>query len=210
MEVSELMTSAAEVLQDTEHITYTIPQLITGLNQACLATVLVKPEACSSVETATLKEGSQQTLPDGSLRLLEPYYRLDDTGNPVAHVTLVEREEFDFLPTPAGPVRHVSYSEKVPDIFWVSPPATAGVKLSLLCSQAPTKITDETDDFPLSDKYSLPVTEYLLYLMFRRDSERSPNATRAQAHRQAFFDLLQVKTAGDTSVSPETKRVSGM
>ena len=210
MEVSQIMTTVSEVLQDTEHITYTEPQLIDGVNQACLATVLVKPDASSELFTSVLVEGTRQKLPAGALRLLDTYYRLDQDDNPIAHITMVDRRDTDFLPTPGDVVQHVAYNEKQPDTFWVSPSAEAGVKLSLLCSKSPTTVTDKTETFPLTDKYSIPVTEYLLYLMFRRDSERTPNSNRAQIHRQAFFDLLQVKMSKDMSVSAESKRVSGM
>ena len=209
MKVSELITTTAEVLQDTEHIVYTEPQLVKAVNEACLATVLVKPESCSDVMTVTLVAGSRQALPPQALRLLDAYYRLDDAENPVAHIILTDREEFSFFPTPGSVVQHVAYSEKVPDVFWVDPPAEANVKLALVCSQAPATVTKD-DDFPLTEKYAVPVTEYMLYLMFRRDSQRSPNTSRAQAHRQAFFDLLQVKTQADMTVSAETQRMSDM
>ena len=180
------------------------------MNESCLATVLVKPDSSTSFMTATLDAGEVQNLPEGALRLLDSYYRLDGSGNTAGYVTMVEREEFDFLPTPAGPVRHIAYSEKIPGKFWVSPSAASGEKIMLLCSVVPNPVSDKDNAFPLSPKYSIPVVEYMLYLIFRRDSERSPNAARAQQHRQAFFDLLQVKNSSDALVSAEAKRMSGM
>ena len=208
MEVSDVIESAAEILQDTDHITYTEEQLIRGLNKACLATVLVRPDASSDIMLATLNAGVGQYLPGGALRLMDVYYRLDENDEPIP-INLADRQELDLMPTD-GPVQHVSYSEKLPTKFLVSPPAKGGEKLVLLCSHAPIPITALTDDFPLTDKYAEPVREYLLYLMFSRDAERSPNATRAQAHRQAFFDLLQIKMTNDAPASAETKRMSGM
>lgn len=207
--VSDVISDASVILNDTEHVTYTLDQLLQGINRSCLATVLVKPEACSDLFNVPLIMGVLQKLPEKALRLLDAYYRLDETGNPVAHITMAERKEFDFLPGPSGPVQHVAYDEKIPQRFTVDPPAAGGEHLMLVCSQIPPQVVKESDPFPLPEKYQEPVLEYLLYLMFSRDAERSPNAQRALSHRQAFFDLLQVKTQADMTVSAEAKRLAG-
>lgn len=210
MFVADLISMAAETLQDEQHTTYTQAQLMQGINQACLTIALVKPESCSELMICRLRAGRIQTLPDEALRLLDAMYRLDASHQPEAPIVLVDQKDFEFLPGAEGPVANVAYNEKLANAFFVDPPAIDGDALLLLCSKIPVLVIQPDDPFPLSAKYSQPALEYLLYLMFRRDSERTPNAQRAQAHRQAFFDLLQLKSAGDATVSAEAKRISGL
>ena len=223
--VSDVVRDVSEVLQDTEHIVYTESQIITSVNHACLATVLVKPEACSGVMTQTLVEGDLQDLPEGALRLLDVYdckhadssiclqlvdYRESRNFQMASGTLRIKRNQMEILdwsPDEGGPVRDVNYDERLPDNFWVYPDAVGGEQVRLLCSQQPETVSDSSDDLPLPDKYGEPVTEYTLYLLFRRDSERTPNVQRATAHRQAFFDLLQVKTQADMAVSASAKKL---
>ena len=209
--LAEVMTAAATALNDVEHVTYTEDQLLQGINRACLATVLVNPAAHSQLMPVVLVAGILQTLPKQALRLIDAYYRLDEQGQPIAPLTLVERKEFDFLPASlAYPVQHVAYDPAIPDQFVVDPAASAGEQLLLLCSEKPAVVTSVDDPFPLPIQYQEPVIEYVLYLMYSRDAERSPNVQRASAHRQAFFELLQVKAQVDSVASAEARRLANV
>lgn len=209
--LAEVMAAVATALNDIEHITYTEEQLLQGINRACLATVLVNPAAHTRLIKVVLVAGIVQTLPEQAIRLIDAYYRLDEQEQPIAPLTLVERKAFDFLPAPPGyPVQHVAYDPAIPDQFVVDPAASAGEQLLLLCSERPAVVTSVDDPLPLSIQYQEPVIEYVLYLMYSRDAERSPNAQRALAHRQAFFELLQVKAQADSVASADVRRLANV
>ena len=209
--LAEVIAAIATALNDVEHVTYTEAQLLQGINRACLATVLVNPSAHARLLKVVLVAGILQTLPEQALRLIDAYYRLDEQGQPIAPITLVERKEFDFLPAPlVDPVQHVAYDPVLPDHFVVDPAASADEQLLLLCSEKPAVVTCVDDPFPLPIQYQEPVIEYVLYLMYSRDAERSPNAQRASVHRQAFFDLLQVKAQADSVASADVRRLANV
>ncbi len=208
MNVSQVLALGDYILKDDDLVTYPQKTRLSALNNACLAVINVRPDACVEVATVTLRAGGRQALPDNALRLLEPCYLLDGEGHPVMPVELVVRSEVDRLDPHwlqgelSEEVIEVMFDERLPRVFWTNPPAQAGVQLEMVFSVPPVPVSTMEEAFPLTDKYAPAVMEWVLYLLFSSDSERSTNQARAADHRNNFYQLLQVKTQSEMQVSP--------
>ena len=207
MLLSELLTTAKGILNDAQSVTYTEADLIQGVNLACNAVSIHRPDASTAVGDIDLEAGTRQSLPAGGLRIIDSLGNSDE-GSAARIVNRMDMETSApgwRQETAAAEVREVMVDEKTPGVFWVSPPNDGNGRLELIWTTVPTPALVAGDELPVSDKYAPVVLEWLLYLMFARDSERSPNRARAQAHYQAFFQLLGIKTQTDALFSPNHK-----
>ena len=206
MIVTEVLKPVLFILNDTGMVTHTESDLISAVNMAIRIICTVRVDASTAVQMVILVDGALQDLPEGGLRLLDSCYRLQDE-RPVSPLKLISRSDLDrldplWITQPVGDVRELAYDERLPGQFWCVPPAEAGVKLQLLVSTLPEIISQLTDTVPLSDKYMPAIVEYVLYLMFSRDSENARNSNRAAGHLQTFFSLLGAKSQAEMQVSP--------
>lgn len=206
MQVSEVLQTVTFILNDRDMVTHTQTDLLYAVNMAIRVICDIRSDASSAIGEVVLEDGILQSLPDGGLRLLDSCYRMndDDTFSPLQ---LISRKDMDRLdPTwpsaPAGKVREIAYDERHPGRFWTIPPAVAGDRLELMYSTVPDQVTEPEDRLPVSDKYAPMVVEYVLYLMFSRDSENSRNQNRASGHLQTCLQLLGMKSKADLQVSP--------
>ncbi len=207
MKVSDLTEPLSFILNDTLKTTYPKPAMLSAVNNGCRMVALVRPDVSTEVGTVSLKEGTQQVLPDNAMRLLDTCYLMEN-DKPFLPVELIMRSDLDRLvpkwqlQEPTKKVTEVMYDERSPKIFWCNPPAIAGTDLQLSYAVMPNIVTDDEDEFPLSAKYVPVVMEWVLYLMFSRDSENSMNQQRAADHRNQFYAMLQIKIQSDKEVSP--------
>ena len=207
MKVSDLTEPLSFILNDTLKTTYPKPAMISAVNNGCRMVALVRPDVSTEVGTVKLKEGTRQELPDNAMRLLDTCYLVEE-GKPVLPVELIMRSDLDRLvpkwqqQETTSHVTEVMYDERFPKIYWCNPPAKAGVELQLSYSIMPKIVKDEDDNFPLTEKYVPVVMEWILYLMFSRDSESRVNQQRAVDHRNQFYTMLGIKTQSDKEVSP--------
>ena len=208
---SALYARAAEVLEDVSYVTYLEASFIQWVNDAQRAIVLVRPDAKASVENIQLTANTAlQSLPTGALRLGGLLSNMGADGlTPGRGITgPVNREELDAVnPTwrteTGAYVRQYVYDEDSPLNFWIYPSLTTAAYVEAKVYRNPTDIAAGTDTIDLDDIYGPAYIEWLLYRCYARDSERTPNFTRANRHFQAFFNLLGVKTRGDLWVSPK-------
>ncbi|WP_422444736.1 DUF6682 family protein [Endozoicomonas sp. ALB091] len=207
MLVSELLVQAQAILNDNSAVTYTEPQLLNGIHLACNVVSLHRPDASTLTGDIALVAGAAQSLPAGGLRVVEAL------GNVAGdHTRIVDKQALDAADPgwrsgqAAAQVMEVVVDELTPGTFWVNPPNDGNGSLTLIYTSTPAMVVSVSDPLPVSDKYAQPVLEWLLYLMFSRDSERSPNKARATEHYQAFFNLLGIKTTVDAAFSPKMQR----
>ena len=210
MLISELLSMINFMLNDASNITYPEASLISAINHGCRMTALVRPDVSSVIEQVTLAEGVRQILPDGRLRLMDACYLLDDSDVPVSPIEMVLRSDLDRLDpgwiaqSASSEVTEVMVDERTPRVFWVNPPAVSGTRIQLSMATMPDTIMGKDDEFPLTDKYVPPVMEWVLYLMFSRDSQNPTNLQRSIDHRSQFYQQLQVKTQAEMAVSPSS------
>lgn len=211
MKVAEIEYKLSEVLQDTDQDTWTSPQLWGWLLDAELAVVLMRPDASQSTERVALVAGAQQGVGavTGAQRVLDVLANVGAAGEPGPALRRTARGALDaFDPNwyLAGEVTQPDeylFDDRMPKQFLVNPPADGAGYVSVVCSIAPAAYDLNNRDTLISvdDSYVPALIEWALYRAWSRDSEMTPNWQRAQAHRQAFFDLMGVKSNSDIATS---------
>lgn len=208
MKVSELIQGLSFILNDQSEVTYPRPDLISAINNGCRMVALMRPDSSSKIANVKLVAGAKQSLPDEALRLFDSCY-CDKRPIEMINRKDLDRLVPDWMQTEeSDQITEVMYDERVPHTFYTYPPAVADTEIELSYSIMPARVNEIDDDFPLIDKYVPPVMEWVLYLMFSRDSENSQNQQRAADHRQQFYNILQVKTSSDFTYAPKPSRPS--
>ncbi len=206
MKISEVLQPVTFILNDVGMVTHTEINLLAAVNMAVRVICTARADASTEIGQVILVDGILQDLPDGGIRLLDSCYRVN-ADNTLFPLELISRKDMDRLdPTwpsqPAGDVRELAYDERHPGKFWCVPPAKSNDTLLLMYSTLPGLVSELSADLPIAEKYSPMVVEYVLYLMFSRDSENSRNQNRASGHLQTCLQLLGLKSQADLQVSP--------
>lgn len=206
----QIYRMAAEVLEDTAYVTYLEANLLDWVNDAQRTITLIRPDAKTAREAFQLAAQTRQTLPTGARRLGGVIRNLGEDGaTPGRAITgPVPREPLDAVDptwstTTGEYVRQYVYEEDAPQYFDIYPYVATDWYVEIKVYRTPTDLADSGDTIDLDDIYAPVIREWLLYNCFARDSERSPNWTRAGRHFAAVFQLLGVKTRADLAVSPK-------
>ena len=202
---------AAEILEDTHHVTYLEAQLMTLLNEGQRAICLMRPDAKVVIENFELTANAVRHTLDGDSRRLGGVIRNmgADGDTPGKAITgPVPRESMDAVdpdwPTATGPhVKQFIYDEDAPTYFYIYPTVASTWFVEAKLFKDPADITAKADRIDIGDIYAPPLREWLLYAAFARDSERTPNWIRAGRHLANFYQLLGIKTRADLAVSPK-------
>jgi len=208
---SILIQRAGFLLQDDEHVRWTVPELITWINEAAGALVTIRPSAGSKLVVLPLVAGTQQTLDDDVVQLLDIVRNVGaDDVTPGRAIRLAERHLFDSADpdwhTRPGKatIKHYLYDDRTPNVFYVYPPALAGTKVQASITAMPEQVLATTDTLQLDAQFESALVNYMVFRAFAKDSEYA-NGAIATGYYQAFQAALGGKDAGEQSVSPNTK-----
>lgn len=219
MVIDELIKHVTDALNDAEMVTWEKDKVVRAIYQGIVSTTGYRPDACTAIEVVTLDSGVQQSLPDGAQRLLDAYCNVaeddSDASPPLEIHTKSDKDQLDptwYGEAASGTIYEVLYDERMPDVFWVSPPALEGTKIKLGVTRVPAPLNPEQSsatEFPLKEKYQPAVIAWALYLLFGGDKPESPNYGRALDHKATFFNLLGVKAQSDSSAAKWAQRAKG-
>lgn len=208
MLAGELVKQVAEILQDYNHTTWKESEILRSFSRAQELIATYRPDASVKIETVALAEGALQALPPEAHRFFEAYYNMGDGSSPGRAIRVVSRRLKDssdgrWQAQPADiEIDEVVIDERTPRNYWVSPPAEEGTHIQIGYSVSPAPIKAPEDPLSISNQYAPMLVEWALYVAMSRDSEETPNYTRAQAHKQTFFAMLGVKTQADNATTP--------
>lgn len=205
--VTDLVARANKVLVDNGYVRWPKDELLGWLNSALSALCQRRPDANSVTELVTLAAGTKQAIPAAGERLLTVHRNA--AGRPV---TKIEREYLDdqnsgWHTEPASAViYHYAYDDRTPAVFWVYPPANAGVQLEISYAKpAPVVSVSNWDTdvqvIPVADSWVEPLLDYMLYRAFSKDAKHG-NQSRSANHYQAFRQAIGEDTQADISMSP--------
>lgn len=203
----DILQRAAIILNDEEFVRWTKPELFAWLNDAACEVVLRRPAAGAVTAEIELAAGSLQSLPAGGIELLDVVRNVG--GKPVRRT---DRQLLDdSMPSwqqmkPVSAIKHYTFDERTPKVFYVYPPARAGVKVEALYSAAPPAVAADDDMLQLDRAYIGPLVSYILYRALAKDAETS-NGQLAAAHFQAFAEALGSNNEVTTAVSPNMASV---
>lgn len=204
---------ARERLEDTSGTTYTDAQALAWINQGQRAICHLRPDAKTAVKNLTLVQGAKQTLDAGDRRLMFVTMNMG-AGGATRGAVIDGPVDFNRIgrfdrtwaasANESTTVLEYAYDPSVPDTFWVNPPQTSSPEqIEVGVAQDPTDVALIGSNIDLGDIYVPMLVEWLLFCFFGRADERSPTYQRSRDALETFYQLLGVKTQGDTAITPE-------
>lgn len=203
----DVLQRAGIILNDEEFVRWTKEELFAWLNDAACEVVIRRPAARAVTTEIELVEGTLQRLPEGGLELLDVARNVGGRSVRRTDRQLLDDSAPDWHDMkPVGAIRHYTFDERTPTVFYVYPPAKAGVKVEALYSAAPPHVSADDDQLELSRAYMGPLVSYLLYRALAKDAETS-NGNLAAAHFSAFSEALGTNNEVTAAVSPNVGSV---
>lgn len=204
---SDVITKVGFLLIDSQHVRWTVPELIGWINEAMGAILTRRPAAFARRSIQELVAGSVQTIPTGSAMLLDVVRNITAANTPGEAIRRTDRQLLDdsdpnwHTSKPKAAVKQYTYDDRTPQIFYVYPPVVDGVKVEVLEAALPATIDSEGDSLDIGAEYLEAVTNYVCYRCNSKDSEfSSPSA--AVAFYQAFESALGIKSQTQAAASP--------
>ena len=220
VKVREIIGRVEHILQDS-NVRWPRLELQSWINEAYLASVLLRPDANAKTGTFTCAAGSRQVL---TAQFSSGLQILDITRNLAASSTkkvvrLVQRSVLDdqkptwHTETGTVNVQHYMYDPRQPKEFFVYPPATTSAQLEIIYVDIPgahalsesalDPAGSDTTVMLLDDIYMSPVIDWVLYRAYSKDAEYGTNEQRAAAAYQTFNSAMGAKSQTDSAVSPQ-------
>jgi hypothetical protein len=216
---NNLFDTVRDIIQDTGKVRWSDNELLRYLNDGRRDIAVVRPDLYSETTNLTLVAGTRQSVPTDGTRLMDVVRNVTAADVVGRAVRIVEREVLDaqspdWHTEPASTViKHFMYDEREPKTFYVYPPATAGHKLTIVYSKAPTEITsgdlNSTSVLAREDIFVGALTDYLAYRCFSKDAEFAGNSQRAVMHYQAFANIIGIGNKKRFTNSPNLNNIGG-
>jgi len=215
---SDVLTRAADIIQDQTNVRWPQDELLRYLNDARREISIARPDLYATTSTVTLTAGgTRYALPTDGVRLIDVTRNMP-AGTPGKAIRVVEREILDaqkpdwHTETASAIIKHFMYDERNPRQYYVYPPATAGHQIEIVYGQTPTDITTgsiSSTQLTQEDIYTGAIVDYVCYRAFSKDSEYAGNAQRAQAHYPQFMNALGLGNKVNQITSPNTANIGG-
>jgi hypothetical protein len=210
---TELLSRCGDILQDVTNVRWAVPELLRWANDAARETILRRPAARALAKVLTLAAGTKQALPAGGIELLDVVRNIAADGTtPGRIVRRVDRQLLDDQNPDwhnlraAAKVKHYTFDERAPSIFYCYPPAVAGAKVEVLYSELPPTLTAAEDTLDMGAEYINVLVHYMVFRALSKDSEYA-NGAIAAAHYQAFVDAVTDNNQQTTANSPNQNSV---
>lgn len=205
-----IMDRASMIIQDLTNVRWPATELINWLNDCRRELAVVRPDIYSTATNQTLVAGAQQSLPSGSLRLLDVPRNVSGPAVTVTQRGFLDQQNPSWHQmTPSSTIKHFMLDERYPTQFWVYPPATTSAQLEIIYQQAPTDYTSSSTLSAYEELYGGAMVDYVCYRAFSKDSEYAGNGDRAIAHYTQFMNSLKVGGSVSVSTSPNVQNVGG-
>lgn len=226
MLASDLLTRAGIVLQDEEHVRWTLPELVGWINDGMKAIVLAKPDAHAESYAMSLAQGTLQALSNPAhLRLLRVVRNLQSTSSPRIGGRAIRATQRDILDTQSPnwhnpsdtpyrkEVRQYVFDEANPREFYVWPGNDGTGIVELVLSTLPDAITATGDvnaigsyaaTIDLAEPWSIVLLDFVLYRAYSKDALEG-GAGRAGLHYQQFAGAVGIKIQRDADASPNAR-----
>lgn len=208
--VQVMLLSTDDLLLDKGRARWTVAERIRWGNEALGAILTRRPEALARRTVHALVAGTYQTIPeDGAVFLDITRNMAADGMTPGSPVRRTDRQLLDdsdpnwHKAKAKAEIKHYTFDDRVPKVFYCYPPAIAGAKVELLDAALPEPVAedDENGDFQIGAEYLEAMINYVCYRCNSKDSEFA-NAQVATAFYQAFEAALGIKTNTSVRASP--------
>ena len=213
-----IIRRATDIIQDKTSVRWPADELVRWLNDAQREVALFRPDAFSTYSPVSLVAGSRQSLPAGSVKLIDVTNNASGTKEAIRQIP---RQSLDDQ-TPgwhglAGvlTIKHYMYDPRDPRSFYVYPPAAVGASVNAVYAVYPTDIVEPatgldytavTGTINVPDIFGNAVLDFILYKAYSKDSDYAGNAQRAAAHYGAFTASLSAERLATVGVGPGVAR----
>lgn len=101
--------------------------------------------------------------------------------------------------------KYYALDEYDPLSFWIFPSPVAGANIALTYAKLPAEITDVGDTLELSDEYTDPIVDYVVYRALSKES-RADAAVLAEKYLNRFLSRLGAQRQIVRTVGQNTQR----
>lgn len=172
--------------------------LVDYYNDALRAMITVRADAGASVEVLECVPGSEQSLPEGAVRLIDITRVAGGRAITPVPKEVLDNYDPDWHLRTGTPQRYC-YDEQTPKVFWLCPAPLVAMSVEAKVSRIPAAATLETLDqpIPVDELYVNSIIAWILFRAFSQDSEGGANLQIAAQHLQIFNDQMGIKTQAD-------------
>jgi len=212
--LGDLLLMVYEQLKDEFGVNWPPSKLLPYLNYFVLETLNLKPEAYTEETTVSLVTGARQSLPAGTIALIDALYNITTVNTyevvTAPAITLINKKNLDFLfpgwlaADPDSSVSFVVKDDRNPNVFYTYPPqpASPGV-IKLLLSAPPAEIDTDSTEIPFDDSYKPACVDYLLYRALIEETTIQGANAKALTFFNKFLQDLGLKS--NTEKQTESK-----
>jgi hypothetical protein len=211
IQVSDLLYRASVLLQDESNVRWPVAELISWMNEGVGALIRLKPAAGARRTIFALESGTLQHLDDSVVQLIDIVRNVaGDSYTPGRVVRLTDRQLLDatnpdwHTMKKSASIRHYTYDDRTPAIFYVYPPAMPNTMVEALLSVLPVAADAEADYLSVNVEFSDSILNYMLYRAFGKDNEYA-NAAMATGYYQAFIASMGTGEQGEQTTTPTNK-----
>lgn len=207
MKASDIATRVRDIVGDKKKVRWSDEELLRWISDAQLFIIGYRPDAASVTDTMEAAAGTKQTLPAGSVRLLEVTRNVSSAGAAGRVITYIDRASLNshnpgwHQAKAEKAARHYTYDNREPLTFYIYPPVRAGEKLEMVRVVKPTDVTALTDDMSINDTYREAAVSYVCFRCYCKDTEAASD--KAQLHLSALSASLGIKLQKDSVFQPE-------
>ena len=201
--------NAAKILNDPDHVRWSLSSMAEYLNQGIREILRVRPDANAKVMLVQLTAGTRQTLPAKAQSLIS----IDRALPSGVSVRRVSEHALDaILPMwsaapAASEIRDYIFDPRKPREYLVYPPAIDGSAVEMTACERIAPIeepagADPWPAFPLPQEYADIAMEWILYRCYMNPTGGG-DKMKAQNHYQHFYSSLGATGAGRIETGPE-------
>ncbi|MGL4576202.1 MAG: DUF6682 family protein [Burkholderiaceae bacterium] len=211
MTARTIIEDAQRVLQDTDGIRWTVPELINYLNRAQREVQSTRPDTTSKIAEHTCVDGALQTIPADAAVLIDiPSLASGERITKTDLLMLDSVEPAWRKKTKTATLRHFMHDLRTPRQFQVYPPALAGTKVQMEFSAYPEDVPTASDVASIAPALSVqPQWEnallcLVLHYAFAKDAEVTASAGQSAAYLQRAQEILTGELQSSSAVAPKT------
>lgn len=209
--LASMLRRAGLLLQDEEHVRWTVPEMIEWINEGVYAIIRAMPAAGARRTAFTLRPGARQVMHGSDIQLLDVVCNLGAEGAAPGRAIrkidrwLLDSSNPDWQGMPrSSTIRHYCYDDRSPTVFYVYPPAEQGTRVEMIRATLPDDVIAIDENIALSIEYADSLLNYLMFRCLSKDNEFA-NGNVAAAYFNAYTTSLTLGDTGEQSVSPTLK-----